>query len=91
MMAAEGQSNSQDPTGRDNREESRGLTSWIKNRMGGKGKENQDQKRTKSPSGEKGAGSGGIFPTRGKSIDIKRSTEDEKQTANAPTAKPDHA
>lgn len=70
---------------RDNREEPRGLSGWIKNKMR-EAKENAG--RTKSPPGDRGSISSAL-PVRGKSLDIKRPTEAEKdapqkvQEANA--------
>ncbi|KAL2288983.1 hypothetical protein FJTKL_02846 [Diaporthe vaccinii] len=59
---------------RDNREEPRGFSGWIKNKMR-EAKENAG--RTKSPPGDRGSISSAL-PVRGKSLDIKRPTEAEK-------------
>lgn len=64
--------------GRDN--EPKGISGWIKSKMR-EAKETAEHRRTKSPPGEHGSLSS-ILPVRGKSIDIKRSTEAEKE---APT------
>jgi hypothetical protein len=59
---------------RDGKDDSRGPLGWIKSKYR-EAKENADQKRTKSPPGEHGHG---FLPTRGKSIDIKRSVEEKR-------------
>ncbi|KKY33467.1 putative rho-gtpase-activating protein [Diaporthe ampelina] len=59
---------------RENREEPRGFSGWIKNKMR-EAKENAG--RTKSPPGDRGSISSAL-PVRGKSLDIKRPTEAEK-------------
>ncbi|KAJ0116483.1 hypothetical protein J7T55_007463 [Diaporthe amygdali] len=61
---------------RENREESRGISGWIKNKMR-EAKENAG--RTKSPPGDRGSISS--LPVRGKSLDIKRSAEAEKDAS----------
>lgn len=73
---------------RDGKEnESRGLSGWIKNKMR-EAKETAEHRRTKSPPGDHGSMSS-ILPVRGKSMDIKRPSEGERETA-APQ-KPDEA
>lgn len=68
--------------GRDNREEPRGLSGWIKNKMR-EAKGGAETRRTKSPPGDHGS-IGSIIPMRGKSLDIKRPIEAEKDTSKAP-------
>ncbi|PSS03833.1 Rho GTPase activation protein [Coniella lustricola] len=63
-------------SGRDNRDESRGISGWIKSKMR-EAKETAEIRRTKSPPGDHGSLSS-LLPTRGKSLDIKRSTEHDK-------------
>lgn len=67
--------------GKDNREESKGLSGWIKNKMR-EAKESADHKRTKSPPGDHGSISS-ILPMRGKSLDLKRPTEVDKDAPKA--------
>ncbi|KAI3398270.1 hypothetical protein diail_9608 [Diaporthe ilicicola] len=63
---------------RENREESRGISGWIKNKMR-EAKENAG--RTKSPPGGDRGSISSALPVRGKSLDIKRSTEAEKDAS----------
>jgi GTPase-activating protein SAC7 len=64
------------------REESRGLSGWIKNKMR-EAKENAG--RTKSPPGDGGSLSSAL-PVRGKSLDIKRPTEEKDAPQKAQEA-----
>lgn len=68
-------------SGRDGREEHKGISGWIKSKMR-EAKENADHKRTKSPPGDHGSISG-VLPMRGKSLDIKRPFEAEKDAPKA--------
>ncbi|TPX08950.1 uncharacterized protein E0L32_009529 [Thyridium curvatum] len=82
LMTAEGQS-SQDST-KDGREDSRGLTGWIKNKY----REAKDHSRTKSPPADRPSLGSNILPSRGKSFDLTRKAEEEKAEAQpeAPSA-----
>ncbi|KUI61899.1 Rho-GTPase-activating protein 5 [Cytospora mali] len=68
-------------SGRDGRDEHKGLSGWIKNKMR-EAKESADHKRTKSPPGDH-APIGNILPMRGKSLDLKRPNEAEKDVPKA--------
>lgn len=68
-------------SGRDGRDDHKGFSGWIKNKMR-EAKENAEHKRTKSPPGDHGSISG-ILPMRGKSLDLKRPTEAEKDAPKA--------
>lgn len=57
---------------RESRDESRGISGWIRNKV-----REAKETRTKSPPGDHSSLSS-ILPVRGKSVDIKRSTEEEK-------------
>lgn len=61
--------------GRDN--EPRGISGWIKNKMR-EAKETAEHRRAKSPPGDHSSLSS-ILPVRGKSMDIKRPAEGEKE------------
>lgn len=63
--------------GRDN--ESRGISGWIKNKMR-EAKETAEYRRAKSPPGDHSSLSS-ILPVRGKSIDIKRPAEGDKEAS----------
>ncbi len=68
---------------RDGREEHKGLTGWIKSKYH-QAKENAEQRRNKSPPADRGTlGASGLLPVRGKSLDIRRPTEEEKQGSAA--------
>lgn len=69
-------------SGRDGRDESKGFSSWIKNKMR-EAKESAEHKRTKSPPGDHGSSMGSILPIRGKSLELKRPAEIEKDTSKA--------
>lgn len=73
-------------SGKEIRDEPRGLSGWIKTKMR-EAKETADIRRTKSPPGDHSSLSS-ILPTRGKSLDIKRSTEQstEKEKGKEPSA-----
>lgn len=75
-------------SGRDGREEHKGLSGWIKSKMR-EAKENADQKRTKSPPGDHGSFSG-VMPMRGKSLELKRPSEAEKDVPKAQEPGPSH-
>ncbi|KAH8673986.1 Rho GTPase activation protein [Xylariales sp. PMI_506] len=73
-----------DGQGKDAKDESKGPIGWIKNKYR-EAKENVDQKRTKSPPGDHGLG---FIPTRGKSLEMKRSN-DEKHPNNTGDSNPE--
>lgn len=66
---------------RDNRDETRGISGWIKNKMR-EAKETAaaEIRRTKSPPGDHGS-LGSALPVRAKSVDIKRAGEEKDASA----------
>jgi GTPase-activating protein SAC7 len=66
------------------KDEARGPLGWIKTKYR-EAKENAEQKRTKSPPGERGHAA---LPSRGKSLDLKRREEEKIGAAQGPDPKP---
>jgi len=66
-------------TNKENREDGRGLTGWIKNKY----RETVEQRRNKSPPGDRGdrstSLSASLLHGRGKSIDLKRGQQQQEE------------
>lgn len=63
---------------KENRDETRGISGWIKNKMReAKETATAEIRRTKSPPGDHGSLGSSALPIRGKSLDIKRTTEEK--------------
>ncbi|AEO69618.1 66525720-679c-4986-aaae-4c2d3a4d7d53 [Thermothielavioides terrestris] len=75
--------------GKESREDSNKLSSWIKNKYR-EHKENVEQRRNKSPPGERTVSLGAsLLPSaRGKSLDLKRSEDDKPPAAPQPPQPP---
>lgn len=70
-------------SGKENRDESRGISSWIKNKLS-QSRDSGEIRRTKSPPADPSLGH--AMPIRGKSVDMKRTTEEEKAASSSPKA-----
>lgn len=68
-------------SGKDNKDESRGLSGWIKNKL----VQSNELRRAKSPPGDR-TSFGAPLPIRGKSMDIKRPAEQEKEASASQSA-----
>ncbi|KAK1832312.1 hypothetical protein QBC39DRAFT_405205 [Podospora conica] len=66
-----------DGLNKENREDSKSITGWIKTKYRER-KETAEQRRNKSPPGERIASLGAAISSRGKSIDLKRPVADDK-------------
>ncbi|KAK0753062.1 hypothetical protein B0T18DRAFT_314248 [Schizothecium vesticola] len=66
-----------DGLNKENREDSKSITGWIKTKYRER-KETAEQRRNKSPPGERIASLGAAISSRGKSIDLKRPPTDDK-------------
>lgn len=64
-------------SGKDNRDESR-ISTWLKNKLA---RDSGEIRRTKSPPGDQPLGH--AIPIRGKSVDIKRTAEEEKAASSS--------
>lgn len=69
-------------SGRDTRDESR-ISTWIKNKLA---RDSGEFRRTKSPPGDQAPGH--AIPIRGKSMDIKRTPEEEKAASSQKAQEP---
>lgn len=70
-------SDGMDSLNKENREDSKSITGWIKTKYRER-KETAEQRRNKSPPGERLASLGAAMSSRGKSIDLKRPPTDDK-------------
>ncbi|KAJ4292166.1 GTPase activating protein (GAP) for Rho1p [Collariella sp. IMI 366227] len=69
---------------KESKDESKKLTSWLKTKYR-EHKENAEQRRNKSPPGERNVSLGSsLMSSRGKSLDLKRGDEEKQQVQEAP-------
>ncbi|EON98075.1 putative rho-gtpase-activating protein [Phaeoacremonium minimum UCRPA7] len=85
LISAEALS-SQDSGSREVKDDSKGLTGWIKNKYR-EAKENREERRNKSPPADRSLNPP-LLPVRGKSLDIKRPIEEEKEPAPSEPQQP---
>ncbi|KAL2260580.1 hypothetical protein VTK26DRAFT_5359 [Humicola hyalothermophila] len=81
---ATAEASSGDATSREGKEDTNKISNWIKNKYR-EHKENVEQRRNKSPPGERTVSIGSSFlSSRGKSLELKRAEEDKPPVPSAP-------